>query len=100
MIDDFGGDNFDHSQLDSSAARYGRRDHDEWPPDRVPPDARQALQHGAWNGSVRSHGIITTLLKIQQHGTSAASRLNYLDLDPTYKDAWGQPLLRMTFDFP
>ena len=21
-------------------------------------------------------------------------------LDPTYKDAWGQPLLRMTFDFP
>ena len=49
---------------------------------------------------MRSHGIITTLLKIQQHGTSAASRLNYLDLDPTYKDAWGQPLLRMTFDFP
>jgi gluconate 2-dehydrogenase alpha chain len=37
---------------------------------------------------------------IQQHGTSAASRLNYLDLDPTYKDAWGQPLLRMAFDFP
>jgi gluconate 2-dehydrogenase alpha chain len=25
---------------------------------------------------------------------------NYLDLDPTYKDDWGQPLLRMTFDFP
>jgi gluconate 2-dehydrogenase alpha chain len=25
---------------------------------------------------------------------------NYLDLDPTYKDAWGLPLLRMTFDFP
>jgi gluconate 2-dehydrogenase alpha chain len=37
---------------------------------------------------------------IQQHGTSQSSRLNYLDLDPTYKDAWGQPLLRMTFDFP
>src|SRR5262249_11905649 len=37
---------------------------------------------------------------IQQHGMSAPSRLNYLDLDPTYKDAWGQPLLRMTFDFP
>ena len=25
---------------------------------------------------------------------------NYLDLDPTYRDAWGQPLLRMTFEFP
>ena len=23
----------------------------------------------------------------------------YLDLDPTYRDALGQPLLRMTFDF-
>ena len=26
-------------------------------------------------------------------------RNNYLDLDPTYKDAHGRPLLRMTFDF-
>ena len=33
-------------------------------------------------------------------GTSTASRWNYLDLDPTYRDAWGLPLLRMTFDFP
>src|SRR5690606_10101342 len=23
----------------------------------------------------------------------------FLDLDPNYKDAWGQPLLRLTFDF-
>jgi gluconate 2-dehydrogenase alpha chain len=28
-----------------------------------------------------------------------AYRDNYLDLDPTYKDAYGQPLLRMTFDW-
>ena len=28
------------------------------------------------------------------------SRGNYLDLDPTYKDNYGRPLLRMTFDFP
>jgi gluconate 2-dehydrogenase alpha chain len=34
------------------------------------------------------------------HGSSHPSRSNYLDLDPTYKDAWGLPLLRMTFDFP
>ena len=26
-------------------------------------------------------------------------RTNYLDLDPTYRDAWGLPLLRMTFDW-
>jgi gluconate 2-dehydrogenase alpha chain len=34
------------------------------------------------------------------HGSSVTQRQNYLDLDPTYRDAWGQPLLRMTFDFP
>ena len=28
-----------------------------------------------------------------------AYRQNYLDLDPTYTDAFGRPLLRMTFDF-
>ena len=25
---------------------------------------------------------------------------NYLSLDPTYKDQFGRPMLRMTFDFP
>ncbi len=29
-----------------------------------------------------------------------ATRGNYLDLDPTYTDDLGRPLLRMTFDFP
>jgi GMC oxidoreductase len=51
-----------------------------------------------WKRAVARHYNHT--IEIQQHGTSAASRPNYLDLDLTYKDAWGQPLLRMTFDFP
>ena len=33
-------------------------------------------------------------------GSSYADRGNYLDLDPTYKDRHGRPLLRITFDFP
>ena len=37
---------------------------------------------------------------INVHGSSASTKHNYLDLDPSYKDAWGLPLLRMTFDFP
>jgi len=28
-----------------------------------------------------------------------AYRQNYMDLDPTYKDKWGDPLLRMTLDW-
>ena len=33
-------------------------------------------------------------------GSSYPVRENYLDLDPTYKDRHGRPLLRITFDFP
>jgi gluconate 2-dehydrogenase alpha chain len=33
------------------------------------------------------------------HGCNYAHRTNYLDLDPTYKDAIGRPLVRMTFNF-
>jgi gluconate 2-dehydrogenase alpha chain len=33
------------------------------------------------------------------HGSSYSYRDCYLDLDPTYKDRLGRPLMRMTFDF-
>ena len=33
-------------------------------------------------------------------GSSYPIRGNYLDLDPTYTDRHGRPLLRITFDFP
>ncbi|MBB2164366.1 GMC family oxidoreductase [Gluconacetobacter sp. 1b LMG 1731] len=36
-------------------------------------------------------------LTIDAHGSNMAYRDVYLDLDPTYKDAYGQALLRMTF---
>jgi len=32
-------------------------------------------------------------------GSVMSYRQNYLDLDPTYRDLFGRPLLRMTFDF-
>jgi gluconate 2-dehydrogenase alpha chain len=33
------------------------------------------------------------------HGCNYPHRTNYLDLDPTYKDSIGRPLVRMTFNF-
>ena len=33
------------------------------------------------------------------HGASMAHATNHLDLDPTYTDVYGRPLMRMTFDF-
>ena len=101
MIDDFSGDNFDHANMNPpfiggqyvGSIMTGARPIEFHPtPPGTPPWGLE------WKRAVARHYNHTIL--IQQHGTSMSSRLNYLDLDPTYKDAWGQPLLRMTFDFP
>ncbi|HEU5277232.1 MAG TPA: GMC family oxidoreductase [Xanthobacteraceae bacterium] len=36
---------------------------------------------------------------IGSSGSVMANRYNWLDLDPTYRNAFGQPLMRMTFDY-
>ena len=38
-------------------------------------------------------------MTISSSGSVMANRHNYYDLDPTYKNAFGQPLMRMTFDY-
>jgi gluconate 2-dehydrogenase alpha chain len=38
-------------------------------------------------------------LSMDAHGAHQSYRQNYLDLDPNYKNVFGQPLLRMTFDW-
>ena len=38
-------------------------------------------------------------MSIDTHGSVMSYRDSYLDLDPTYRDVYGSPLLRMTFDF-
>lgn len=51
-------------------------------------DWKQAI--GEWYGHSMSIG---------SHGSDMAYRDTYLDLDPTYKDRHGRPLMRMTFDW-
>jgi len=36
---------------------------------------------------------------VATHGSVMSYSGSYLDLDPTYRDAYGNPLLRLTFDF-
>ena len=50
-----------------------------------------------WKKSIAENYLKTA--SISTHGAVMSHRGNYLDLDPTYKDALGRPLLRMTFDF-
>jgi gluconate 2-dehydrogenase alpha chain len=38
-------------------------------------------------------------MNIGASGSVMANRANFLDLDPTYRNAFGQPLMRMTFDY-
>ena len=38
-------------------------------------------------------------MTIGSSGSVMANRYNYYDLDPTYRNAFGQPLMRMTFDY-
>ena len=40
-----------------------------------------------------------TAMSISASGSVMANRYNYYDLDPTYRNAFGQPLMRMTFDY-
>jgi gluconate 2-dehydrogenase alpha chain len=99
VIDDFGGDNFNHSNLGFIGGQYIAGTMTGGRPIEFHPTPPGTPEWGLeWKRAVAQHYNHT--ITIVQHGTSTASRLNYLDLDPTYKDAWGQPLLRMTFDFP
>jgi gluconate 2-dehydrogenase alpha chain len=99
LINDFAGDNFDHSELGFIGGSFIGAVNTNGRPIQyhpVPPDTPPWGK--AWKQAVVKHYNHT--VQFSCHGSSIAQRQNYLDLDPTYRDAWGQPLLRMTFDFP
>lgn len=95
VIDDFNADNFDHSGLgflhggSISASSTGARPIQSNPGGSGWGSAWKHAASAAYNTSV---GIGAQL-------ASLPFRENHLDLDPTYRDAYGLPLLRMTFDY-
>ncbi|GBR01824.1 GMC family oxidoreductase [Acetobacter oeni] len=54
-----------------------------------------------WGSAWKSEMIdtYTHAVRMDAHGSNMAYRDVFLDLDPTWKDAFGRPLLRMTFDW-
>ncbi|MEK2645283.1 GMC family oxidoreductase [Bdellovibrio sp. BCCA] len=99
MIDDFGGESFDHGPHKFIGGAYVGSIMTNGRPIEFHPTPPGTPAWGLeWKKAVAKHYNHTVALNI--HGSSSSSRWNYLDLDPTYKDAWGLPLLRMTFDFP
>jgi gluconate 2-dehydrogenase alpha chain len=98
VIDEFNGDNFDHTGLGFIGGGYiaamttgGRPIEMIWTPDGTP-------AWGAdWKAAAKRWYNHSSYISC--HGSVMAHRGNYLDLDPTYRDQFGRPMLRMTFDF-
>ena len=99
VMADYVSDNFDHGPLGFVGGAYVGEVMSHGRPIEFHPTPPGTPSWGsAWKKAVATHYNHTSQLNI--HGSSVAARQNYLDLDPTYKDAWGLPLLRITFEFP
>ncbi|WP_368644358.1 GMC family oxidoreductase [Castellaniella ginsengisoli] len=97
-IDDFNGDNFDHGPEGFIGGGYIAL----WTT-----GGRPIMQHHlpadtpAW-GAGWKQAMADNYLRsasVATHGSVVSHRTAYLDLDPTYKDIYGLPMLRLTFDF-
>lgn len=96
--DDFNGDNFDHSKLDflHGAGLYCVQSGNRPVQYRPVPEGTPSFGLG-YKKAVNYN--FTRNIYVGAQGASLPYKYNYLDLDPTYKDAFGFPLLRMTYNF-
>ncbi|HWS63955.1 MAG TPA: GMC family oxidoreductase [Steroidobacteraceae bacterium] len=98
VIDEFNSDHFDHSHLGFIggsliyAGGTGGRPIEQM---MLPPDAPH--WGSGWKAAIRKHYRHSA--PIGSLGSVMSYRDRYLSLDPTYKDAHGLPLLRITFDW-
>ncbi len=98
-MDDFNGDAFDHSKVDfvggaglNCVVSNGR------------PISNRPTMPGSprWGAKWKQATVdgYQNSMGFSAQGSSYPVRENYLDLDPSYTDRHGRPLLRVTFDFP
>ncbi|TMH15853.1 MAG: GMC family oxidoreductase [Betaproteobacteria bacterium] len=96
-IDEFNGDNFDHSGLGFIGGGFMQAGSNGARPIEVRPVPVGTPRWGSeWKKAAAKYFNRSFSITIQ--GACQSYRTNYLDLDPTYRDAYGLPLLRMTFD--
>lgn len=98
VIDDFNGDNFDHTGLGFvgggviAASRTGGR-----PIQQLMSMPGDPSWGAGWKKAAKEN--YQTVYGLGTEGSVYSYKDSYLDLDPTYKDPYGNPLLRMTFDW-
>jgi gluconate 2-dehydrogenase alpha chain len=97
-IDEFNGDNFDHSKLGFVGGGYIGAVMTNGRPilgTRVPKGT--AAWGADWKKALADNYLSS--YETVTHGSCYSYRDCFFDLDPTYTDAYGNRLLRMTFDF-
>jgi gluconate 2-dehydrogenase alpha chain len=97
-VDNFNGENFDHGPLGFIGGGYIALWNTGGRPilqHQLPKDAPK--WGSGWKQAMHDNYLTST--SIATHGSVMSYRNNYLDLDPTWRDAYGNPLLRLTFDF-
>ena len=97
-IDEFNGDNFDHGPYGFVGGGYmGMVQPNARPIEATPTPPGTPQWGAAWKKAVKDNYLSTILPAA--HGSCYSYRDCYLDLDPTYTDRFGRPLMRLTFDF-
>ena len=96
-IDDFNGDNFDHSGLGFVGGALIFCSQASGRPIMIRPVPPGTPRWGAvWKQATAKWYNHSFFINIS--GASYAHRHSYLDRDPNYRDALGRPLIRMTYD--
>jgi len=99
-IDEFNGDNFDHGPYGFVGGGYMGQVQTNGRPIETTPVPPGTPKWGAkWKQAVKENYLSATQPGTGVHGSMYSYRDVYLDLDPTYKDRFGRPLVRITMDF-
>jgi gluconate 2-dehydrogenase alpha chain len=99
-IDEFNGDNFDHSQLGFVGGGYiGQVQTNGRPIETTAVPPGTPAWGSKWKRALRDNYLSTINCGAACHASFYSYRDNYLSLDPTYKDRFGRPLVRLTIDF-
>jgi gluconate 2-dehydrogenase alpha chain len=99
-INDLDGDNFDHDRLtflrgaQISAPAFGHRPIANF--GALPPSYPSTWGAEWKKASIRFYDRTAHLAAAGEH---LAYKTNYIDLDPVYRDRWGDPLARLTIDW-
>jgi gluconate 2-dehydrogenase alpha chain len=97
-LDDYNSDNFDHGPHGFVGGASITNAYTNGRPIMYHPTPKGTPTGGAaWKKAV--HETYQRVTSVGAQGSVMSYRANYIDLDPTYKDPLGRPLMRITFDY-